>query len=66
MSVKGVKEQVIEGKTPEITIDHARTLQASVDTGHVVGLRDRGPHLAGLVPSLVMGHNVYCERASCN
>ena len=57
---------MIEGKTPEITIDHARTLLASVDTGHVVGLRDRGPHLAGLVPSLVMGHNVYCERASCN
>ena len=40
-SVKGVKEQVVEGKTPEITIDHARTLLASVETGHVVGLRDR-------------------------
>src|SRR5262245_34914270 len=40
-SVKGVKEQVIEGKTPEITIDQARTLLRSVDTGHVVGLRDR-------------------------
>lgn len=40
-SVKGVKEQVIEGKTPEISIDQARTLLASVDTGHVVGLRDR-------------------------
>ena len=38
-SVRGVKEQVIEGKTPEITIEHARTLLASVDTGHVVGLR---------------------------
>ena len=33
--------QVIEGKTPEITIEQARTLLASVDTGHVVGLRDR-------------------------
>jgi integrase/recombinase XerD len=32
---------VIEGKTPEITIEQARTLQASIDTGHVVGLRDR-------------------------
>jgi hypothetical protein len=42
--VKGVKEQVMEGKTPVITIDQARTLLASVDTGHVVGLRDRvGP-----------------------
>ena len=37
----GVKDQVIEGKTPEITIEQARTLLASVDTGHVVGLRDR-------------------------
>ena len=25
-SVKGVKEQVVEGKTPEITIEQARTL----------------------------------------
>jgi len=40
-SVRGVKEQVIEGKTPEITVDQARTLLVSVDTGHVVGLRDR-------------------------
>ena len=27
-SVKGVKEQVIEGKTPEITLEQARTLLA--------------------------------------
>jgi integrase/recombinase XerD len=49
-SVKGVKEQVIEGKTPEITIDQARTLLNSIkttckrdagDTANVVGLRDR-------------------------
>jgi integrase/recombinase XerD len=40
-SVKGVKEQVVEGKTPEITVEQARTLLRSVDTGHVVGLRDR-------------------------
>ena len=40
-SVKGVKEQVIEGKTPEITIEQARTLLASIDTGAVIGLRDR-------------------------
>ena len=40
-SVKGVKEQVIEGKTPEITLEQARTLIRSVETGHVVGLRDR-------------------------
>jgi integrase/recombinase XerD len=40
-SVRGVKEQVMEGKTPEITVDQARTLLASVDTRHVVGPRDR-------------------------
>ena len=49
-SVKGVKEQVIEGKTPEITIDQARRLLNSIKTtcrrngaeaADVVGLRDR-------------------------
>ena len=40
-SVRGVKEQVVEGKTPEITIEQARTLLRSIDTSHVVGLRDR-------------------------
>jgi integrase/recombinase XerD len=54
-SVKGVKDQVIEGKTPEITIEQARALLASVriaetvknDQGEeverplVVGLRDK-------------------------
>jgi len=36
-----VKDPVIEDKTPEITIEQARTLLASVDTGQVIGLRDR-------------------------
>lgn len=54
-SVKGVKDQVIEGKTPEMTIEQARTLLASIrltetvknDQGEdvekplVIGLRDR-------------------------
>lgn len=40
-SVRGVKEQVVEGKTPEITIPQARALLASISTAHVVGLRDR-------------------------
>jgi integrase/recombinase XerD len=40
-SVRGFKEKVIEGKTPEITVEQARTLLASIDTGTVVGLRDR-------------------------
>jgi integrase/recombinase XerD len=54
-SVKGVKDQVVEGKTPEITVEHARTLLGSIkltcemkvkgekpkEVPHVVGLRDR-------------------------
>ncbi len=40
-SVKGVKETVLEGKTPEITIEQARKLLASVDTSSLIGLRDR-------------------------
>jgi site-specific recombinase XerD len=40
-SVKGVKETAIEGKTPEITIEQAKALLASIDTGHVIGLRDK-------------------------
>jgi site-specific recombinase XerD len=40
-SVKGVKDEVVEDKTPEITVEQARTLLRSVDTGHVVGSRDR-------------------------
>ena len=39
--MRGVKDQVIEGKTSEITIEQARTRLRSVDSGHVVGLRDR-------------------------
>ncbi len=49
-SVKGVKEQVVEGKTPEITLDQASRLLNSIKTidkrngaeaADVVGLRDR-------------------------
>ncbi|WZO95874.1 tyrosine-type recombinase/integrase [Isosphaeraceae bacterium EP7] len=40
-SVKGIKETVMEGKSPEIIIDQAHTLLASIKTGNVVGLRDR-------------------------
>src|SRR5271165_4062111 len=35
-SVRGVKEQVIEGRTPEITVEHARTLLASIRLSRVV------------------------------
>lgn len=40
-SVRGVKDQVIERKTPAITIDQARKLLASIDAMHAIGLRDR-------------------------
>jgi integrase/recombinase XerD len=33
--------QVVEGKTPEITVDQARRLLASINASTVVGLRDR-------------------------
>jgi site-specific recombinase XerD len=41
LSVRGERYQVVEGKTPEITVKDVRTLLASLDTSTVVGLRDR-------------------------
>src|SRR3984957_19708309 len=41
LSVRGERYSAIEGKTPEISIDQARQLLSSLDTTHVVGLRDR-------------------------
>jgi len=40
-SVRAERYQVIEGKTPEITVKQARTLLTSIDTSNVVGLRDK-------------------------
>ena len=40
-SVRGRKHAVIDGKTPELTIQQARGLLGSLDLSHVVGLRDR-------------------------
>ena len=40
-SVRGERYQVVEGKTPEITVPQARKLLDSIDTSNVVGLRDR-------------------------
>lgn len=40
-SVRGERYQVIEGKTPEITLNQARTLLLSIKTLTTVGLRDR-------------------------
>lgn len=39
--VRGERLQVIEGTTPEIPREQARMLLHSIDTTHVVGLRDR-------------------------
>jgi len=41
LSVRGERYQVVEGKTPEITVQGARTLLHSINTSNVVGLRDR-------------------------
>ena len=40
-SVRGRKHAVMDGKTPELTIHQARDLLASLDTSHILGLRDR-------------------------
>jgi integrase/recombinase XerD len=41
LSVRGERYQVIEGKTPEITVAGARDLLNSIKTDKLVGLRDR-------------------------
>ena len=41
LSVRGERYEVVEGKTPEITVKGARALLASIDASHLVGLRDR-------------------------
>jgi site-specific recombinase XerD len=40
-SVRSERLQVIEGKTPEISVRQARKLLATIDVSNVVGLRDR-------------------------
>lgn len=40
-TVRGEKLNVMEGRTPEIPIAEVRRLLASIDTSHIVGLRDR-------------------------
>ena len=40
-SVRGIKYSVTEGRTAELGIEQAQKLFASIDTGNVVGLRDR-------------------------
>lgn len=45
--VRGPKHVVTKGKTPHLTAEDARTLFESIDTGSVMGLRDRA--LLGLM-----------------
>ena len=47
-TVRGERLNVMEGRTPEISIAEVRKLLASIDTSHSVGLRDRAI-LAALV-----------------
>ena len=41
LSVRGDRYQVVEGKTPEITVEGARKLLASIGSGSSIELRDR-------------------------
>lgn len=40
-TVRTERYQVVEGKTPEITVQQARHLLSSINTRHIIGLRDR-------------------------
>ena len=41
LSVRGPKHATVEGKTQQISIEHARRLLRSIDMSGIVGLRDR-------------------------
>jgi integrase/recombinase XerD len=61
-SVRGVKEQVIEGKTPEITVEHARTLLASIKLSRVVKTKEGEseiPLLVGLRDKAILATLAY-------
>ncbi|HEV8715466.1 MAG TPA: tyrosine-type recombinase/integrase [Candidatus Binatia bacterium] len=40
-SVRAPKYSVVEGKTPALSVEQVRRVLATIDTSHVVGLRDR-------------------------
>jgi site-specific recombinase XerD len=40
-SVRAPKYSVVEGKTPALSVEQARQVLATINTSHVVGLRDR-------------------------
>jgi integrase/recombinase XerD len=61
-SVKGVKEQVLEGKTPEITIEQARTLLASITLSRMVKTKEgtvEVPLLVGLRDRAILATLAY-------
>ena len=62
-SVRGVKEQVIEGKTPEITVEHARMLLASIKLSRVVKTKEgeavEVPLLVGLRDKAILATLAY-------
>ena len=41
LSVRTERHQAVEGKTPEITVEHARRLLKCIDDSHDIGRRDR-------------------------
>ena len=62
-SVRGVKEQVIEGKTPEITVENARTLLASIKLSRMVKTKEGEtvelPLLVGLRDKAILATLAY-------
>ena len=59
--VRGVKETVVEGKTPEITIEHARLLLRSIRVSYETKTGEQ-PHVVGLRDRAVIGILIYTEK----
>jgi hypothetical protein len=43
--VRGIKHSAPEGNTAELQIEQSHKLFKSINTGHIVGLRDRAMHV---------------------
>jgi site-specific recombinase XerD len=56
LSVRGERYQVVEGKTPEITVTGARQLLAAIGAGNVVKLRDRAIVAVLIYAAFHLGH----------
>ena len=71
LSVRAERYQVLEGKTPEITVKQARKLLASIDLSTVVGLRDRAAisvliYTAARVGAVAVGlYYLFCLTPLC-